>query len=139
MGIKRKATAILLCIIMAFGVSAACMLPESALAAASAADMTTQSAEILIDHVAYSASKKTVTVYFVDAVSWKSQSVSAKVVPYHSTKNYSNGILRKTSAKIIIKVDRLTKNRNYQFTVSGVKVKGTAGKYTVSKGVFSAK
>jgi hypothetical protein len=139
MKIKRRAAAFLLCMIMILGMSAACILPESALAAVSAENITAQSAEILIDHVEYNSGKKTVTVYFVDAVSWKSQSVSAKVVPYHSTKDYSNGILRKTSAKIIIKVDRLTKNRNYQFTVSGVKVKGTAGKYTVSKGVFSAK
>lgn len=139
MKIKRRAAAFLLCMIMILGMSTACILPESALAAVSAENITAQSAEILIDHVEYNSGKKTVTVYFVDAVSWKSQSVSAKVVPYHSTKDYSNGILRKTSAKIIIKVDRLTKNRNYQFTVSGVKVKGTAGKYTVSKGVFSAK
>jgi len=137
MKIKRRAAAFLLCMIMILGMSAACILPESALAAASATDMTTQSAAIWIKDTVYNSSKKTVTVYFEDPVSWKSKSVIATVIPLKSTKDYSNGILRKTSAKIVIKVDRLTKNRQYQFSVSGIKVKGTSGKYTTCKGKLS--
>lgn len=58
MKIKRRAAAFLLCMIMILGMSAACILPESALAAVSAENITAQSAEILMDHVEYNSGKK---------------------------------------------------------------------------------
>lgn len=135
----KKTAALILSVVVMLAMTSACVIGLTVNAAEVSSAVTQSQNPVLIKDVSYDSSAKTVTIRFQKKVSWKSSSASAKVVRQHKTSNYVTSIKRRTSAKIIVNVKSLPRGRNYQFTVSGVKVKGTSGKYTSSKGAFSVK